>query len=84
MTVTEPVPSIASAVPTALDQTSIPIEDLLHSANAGMIIHRTGQLEYAFSAEGRQSPPARTVCRKPRAAAASVTPAITPRSRTPE
>lgn len=54
MTVTEPVQNIAAAVPTALDQTSIPIKDLLHSANAGMIIHRTGQLEYEFSAEGRQ------------------------------
>ncbi|MFE7712675.1 DUF6039 family protein [Streptomyces sp. NPDC057486] len=54
MTVTEPTPSVTGPTPTALDQTSLPIEELLHSANAGMIIHRTGQLAYEFSTEGRQ------------------------------
>jgi hypothetical protein len=54
MTVTEPTPSVTGPTPTALDQTSLPIEELLHSANAGMIIHRTGRLAYEFSTEGRQ------------------------------
>lgn len=52
MTVTEP--PLTTTTPTALDQTSIPVEELLHSANAGMLIYRTGQLAYEFSAEGRQ------------------------------
>lgn len=53
MTVTESVPKAGAYPATASGQTSIPIEDLLQSANAGMIIHRTGQLEYEFATEGR-------------------------------
>lgn len=34
-------------------QASIPADELLHSANSGMIIHRRGQLDYEFAAEGR-------------------------------
>jgi len=39
--------------PRAQDQTSLPPEKLLHSGNSGMIIYRTGQLDYAFAQEGR-------------------------------
>ncbi|RCG27076.1 hypothetical protein DQ384_27945 [Sphaerisporangium album] len=34
-------------------QTTLPPERLLHSGNAGIVIHRTGQLEYEMAAEGR-------------------------------
>lgn len=29
-------------------------EDVLHSGNAGFVVHRTGQLEYGFAREGRE------------------------------
>ncbi|MEU8891955.1 DUF6039 family protein [Streptomyces sp. NPDC048442] len=34
------------------DQTSVPEEQLLNSANAGFLIHRVGQLKYEFRDEG--------------------------------
>lgn len=37
---------------TAQDQTTVPADRLLHSANAGMIIHRVGQFKYEFAEEG--------------------------------
>nr|ASV46885.1 hypothetical protein [uncultured bacterium] len=41
-------------LPPAQHQTSVPPEQTLNSANAGIIMHRTGQLKYQFRAEGRQ------------------------------
>lgn len=41
-------------VPPARLQTSTAPEELLHTANAGVIIQRTGQLRYEFRDEGRQ------------------------------
>lgn len=41
-------------VPTAQHQTSQPPTDSFHSANCGIIMHRTGELKYEFRAEGRQ------------------------------
>ena len=43
-----------TAVPTAAGQAPLPPEQVLHSANCGLIIHRVGQLQYEFAAEGRQ------------------------------
>jgi Family of unknown function (DUF6039) len=37
----------------AIDQTSLKPDQVLHSGNAGMIIYRVGQLAYEFAAEGR-------------------------------
>ncbi|MFC6082830.1 DUF6039 family protein [Sphaerisporangium aureirubrum] len=37
----------------AQHQTSLPPEHLLHSGNAGLIIHRVGMLEYEMAQEGR-------------------------------
>jgi hypothetical protein len=36
-----------------MNQTSLPPDMLLHSGNAGMIIHRVGMLTYAMAREGR-------------------------------
>src|SRR5947209_7827184 len=41
-------------LPTAQDQTSIPAEEILHSANAGVIVERTGQIKNEFRSEGRK------------------------------
>ncbi|MEU1868582.1 DUF6039 family protein [Streptomyces sp. NPDC048376] len=41
-------------VPTAEHQTSQKPDELLHSANAGIIMHRTGELKYEFRSEGRE------------------------------
>ncbi|MFH9857965.1 DUF6039 family protein [Streptomyces sp. NPDC017202] len=41
-------------VPTAEHQTSQKPDELLHSANSGIIMHRTGELKYEFRAEGRE------------------------------
>jgi hypothetical protein len=41
-------------IPPAQEQTSLPPEDLLTSANAGVIVERTAQLRNGFHAEGRQ------------------------------
>ncbi|WP_434739714.1 DUF6039 family protein [Micromonospora sp. SH-82] len=39
---------------TALQQSALPLERVLHSTNSGFILHRVGQLAYEFSAEGRR------------------------------
>ncbi len=36
----------------ALDQVTLPEAELLHSGNAGLIIHRVGQFKYEFAEEG--------------------------------
>jgi Family of unknown function (DUF6039) len=41
-------------LPPAQAQTSVPPEQCLNTASAGIVIHRTGQLTYPFRAEGRQ------------------------------
>lgn len=41
-------------VPPARDQTSLPMSDIVHSGNAGIVLHRTAQLRYEFRSEGRQ------------------------------
>ncbi|OLR94817.1 DUF6039 family protein [Actinokineospora bangkokensis] len=38
----------------ALNQSSLPLERVLHSLNCGFLLHRTGQLAYEFAAEGRK------------------------------
>jgi hypothetical protein len=45
---------IAESWPGAEEQTAIPRDQILHSANSGIIIHRTGQIEYDFRSEARQ------------------------------
>ncbi|MFE0417516.1 DUF6039 family protein [Streptomyces tendae] len=47
-------------VPTAQLQTDVPADEILHSANCGILMHRTGELNYAFRAEGRMF--ARALC----------------------
>jgi hypothetical protein len=42
------------SIPTAQQQTSLPPGDILHSANSGVIVERTGQLRAEFRSEGRQ------------------------------
>jgi hypothetical protein len=44
----------AAVVPPAQAQTRLAPQEILHSANAGIIIHRTGQLRYGLRTEGRQ------------------------------
>jgi uncharacterized protein DUF6039 len=44
---------LETIVPPAREQTSQSDEDVLHSGNAGMVLHRTGQLIYNFRSEGR-------------------------------
>jgi Family of unknown function (DUF6039) len=41
-------------LPTAQNQTSIPTDQILHSANAGVIVERTGQIKNEFRSEGRK------------------------------
>ncbi|WP_203665353.1 DUF6039 family protein [Streptomyces parvus] len=41
-------------VPTAAHQSGQAEEDVLNSANCGLLMHRTGELKYEFRAEGRQ------------------------------
>jgi hypothetical protein len=43
----------AFVVPPAHHQTNLPLEKILHSANSGLIIHRTAQPRYKFRAEAR-------------------------------
>jgi hypothetical protein len=52
--VTKETSSGGLILPPAQHQTSVPPEELLNSANAGIVIHRTGQLSFRFRAEGRQ------------------------------
>lgn len=47
-------------LPTARQQTTAPDDQLLHSANCGILMHRVGELNYEFRAEGRQF--ARALC----------------------
>lgn len=47
-------PSGPHIVPPAQHQTKVPPDETLNSATAGIIIHRTGQLQYRFRAQGRQ------------------------------
>lgn len=42
----------APALRPAYLQSPVPLDDVLHSANAGFIVHRTGQIRYEFRAEG--------------------------------
>jgi hypothetical protein len=44
----------ATILPPAQHQTSTPPEETLNSANAGIVMHRQGQLKYEFRAFGRQ------------------------------
>ncbi|KUZ73241.1 hypothetical protein WI36_15925 [Burkholderia ubonensis] len=52
--VTKETSSGGLILPPAQHQTSVPPEQLLNSANAGIVIHRTGQLAFRFRSEGRQ------------------------------
>jgi hypothetical protein len=45
--------NLATIVPPAREQTSQPDESLLHSGNAGIVLHRTAQMSYNFRSEGR-------------------------------
>jgi len=40
-------------LPPAFNQFTLPLDEIIHSANAGMMIHRSAQLKYAFRSEGR-------------------------------
>lgn len=44
----------SSLVRPAQEQITTPAAETLHSANSGLIIHRTGQIRYEFRAEGRE------------------------------
>ncbi|GAA3273811.1 hypothetical protein GCM10020218_018950 [Dactylosporangium vinaceum] len=41
------------ALPPARQQTALPDEQILHSGNAGIVMHRTGQIIYDFRSEAR-------------------------------
>ncbi|SHG23894.1 hypothetical protein SAMN05443575_1773 [Jatrophihabitans endophyticus] len=41
-------------IPGAREQVALPIEQILHSGNSGIVMHRTAQLEYDYRSEGRQ------------------------------
>jgi len=43
-----------TSVPPACQQTSRPADQILHSANSRVILHRVGQLKYKFRSEGRK------------------------------
>lgn len=47
-------------VPTAQQQTRLAPADILHSANCGILMHRTGELKYEYRMEGRMF--AREMC----------------------
>src|SRR5258708_6832322 len=49
----EVIPS-KPVLPTAQDQTLVAPEQILHSANAGVIVERTGQIKNEFRSEGRK------------------------------
>lgn len=44
---------IENLIPTAQHQTQVPYEKLLHSGNAGVIVHRTAIVKAEFRSEGR-------------------------------
>jgi len=41
-------------IPSAMNQTTLRPEEVLHSANSGVIVERVGQLRAEFRSEGRQ------------------------------
>jgi len=43
-----------TGLPPAYHQTAVPFDRLLHSANSGVVVHRSGVLDYNFRSEGRQ------------------------------
>lgn len=44
----------ARSLPGAQQQTTVPPDQILHSANSGIVIHRVGQIVYDFRSEARQ------------------------------
>lgn len=42
-----------TGLPGAREQVALPADQILHSGNAGLLLHRTAQLEYNFRSEGR-------------------------------
>lgn len=42
-----------TSLPGAREQVALPIDQILHSGNAGIVMHRTALLEYDFRSEGR-------------------------------
>ncbi|NUR27853.1 MAG: hypothetical protein HOV83_18745 [Catenulispora sp.] len=43
-----------TGLPGAREQVALPAEQILHSGNAGIILHRTALIEYDFRSEGRK------------------------------
>ncbi|WP_371778479.1 DUF6039 family protein [Streptosporangium subroseum] len=43
-----------TGVPGAREQVALPGDQILHSGNAGIMLHRTAQIEYDFRSEGRK------------------------------
>lgn len=43
-----------STLPGAQTQTGVPADQIVHSANAGIVIHRTAEIVYEFRSEARQ------------------------------
>lgn len=41
-------------LPAAYHQFTFPLNEIIHSANAGLMLHRSAQLKYEFRSEGRQ------------------------------
>lgn len=41
-------------LPGAFNQFTLPLDEIIHSGNAGLMIHREAQLKYEFRSEGRQ------------------------------
>lgn len=41
-------------LPPAYHQFTLPLDELIHSANSGIMIHRSAQMKYEFRSEGRQ------------------------------
>lgn len=46
-------PEIPTEIPTAQMQTDVPYDQLLHSANAGLVVERTGIVKAEYRSEGR-------------------------------
>lgn len=42
-----------TGIPGAREQVALPSDQILHTGNAGIVMHRTAQLEYDFRSEGR-------------------------------
>ncbi|NUT44672.1 MAG: hypothetical protein HOV86_32220 [Thermoactinospora sp.] len=42
-----------TGLPGAREQVPLPVDQLVHSGNCGLLLHRTAQLEYDFRSEGR-------------------------------